>query len=67
MNLHIDADELKRLGAIFCQVTNWVPLVITDGLLTTGQNPASSGPGLSEGCGSVRCVSGLPTQMGIAS
>jgi putative intracellular protease/amidase len=38
-------DELKRLGAIFCQVTNWKPFVVTDGLLITGQNPASSGPG----------------------
>ena len=38
-------DELKSKGAIFCQVTNWVPFVVTDGLLITGQNPASSGPG----------------------
>ena len=38
-------DELKRLGAVFCRVSNWKPFVITDGLLITGQNPASSGQG----------------------
>jgi putative intracellular protease/amidase len=38
-------DELKSKGAIFCQVSDWEPLVVTDGLLVTGQNPASSGPG----------------------
>lgn len=35
-------DELKRLGAIFEQVTNWVPFAVVDGRLITGQNPASS-------------------------
>jgi putative intracellular protease/amidase len=38
-------DELKAKGAIFCQVSNWAPFVVTDGSLITGQNPASSGPG----------------------
>jgi putative intracellular protease/amidase len=38
-------DELKRLGAVFCQVSNWKPFEVTDGRLITGQNPASSGPG----------------------
>lgn len=37
-------DELLRLGATFCKVKNWGVYVITDGLLITGQNPASSGP-----------------------
>jgi len=37
-------DELKAKGAIYCQVANWNPLVVTDGTLITGQNPASSGP-----------------------
>jgi putative intracellular protease/amidase len=37
-------DELKRLGATFSKGANWEPHVVTDGLLTTGQNPASSGP-----------------------
>jgi putative intracellular protease/amidase len=35
-------DELLRLGAIFEKKANWQPFFITDGLLITGQNPASS-------------------------
>jgi putative intracellular protease/amidase len=35
-------DELKRLGAKFEKVPNWQPFSIVDGLLVTGQNPASS-------------------------
>lgn len=41
-------DELKAKGGIYSQKPNWTPYVITDGLLTTGQNPASSGPGALE-------------------
>ena len=37
-------DEMLRLGAIFSKKTNWAPHVVSDGLLITGQNPASSGP-----------------------
>lgn len=37
-------DELLRLGAVFSKVKNWGVHTVTDGLLTTGQNPASSGP-----------------------
>jgi putative intracellular protease/amidase len=37
-------DELKRLGGIFSKAADWSPYVVTDGLLITGQNPASSGP-----------------------
>ena len=37
-------DELLRLGAIYSKVKNWGVYTITDGLLITGQNPASSGP-----------------------
>jgi putative intracellular protease/amidase len=37
-------DELLRLGATFSKVQNWGIHVVTDGLLITGQNPASSGP-----------------------
>lgn len=37
-------DELKRLGADYSKVGNWQPYVRTDGLLITGQSPASSGP-----------------------
>lgn len=37
-------DELKRLGGRFEKVAIWVPFVITDGRLVTGQNPASSKP-----------------------
>jgi len=37
-------DEMLRLGAIFSKKANWAAHVVTDGLLTTGQNPHSSGP-----------------------
>ena len=37
-------DEMMRLGAVFSKVANWGVHVVTDGLLTTGQNPHSSGP-----------------------
>ncbi len=37
-------DEMLKLGAIFSKKANWAPHVVTDGLLTTGQNPHSSGP-----------------------
>ena len=37
-------DELLRLGATFSKVKNWGVQFVTDGLLITGQNPASSGP-----------------------
>ncbi|MFB8764107.1 hypothetical protein [Nocardiopsis alba] len=37
-------DELKRLGADYSKTGDWLPYVLTDGLLVTGQNPASSGP-----------------------
>ena len=37
-------DEMLKLGAVFTKKSNWVVHVISDGLLTTGQNPASSGP-----------------------
>ncbi len=35
-------DELLRLGAIFEKKADWQPFTITDGRLTTGQNPALS-------------------------
>lgn len=38
-------DELKRLGGLYEKVANWVPFVVTDERLVTGQNPASSKPG----------------------
>ncbi|MBR1174538.1 type 1 glutamine amidotransferase domain-containing protein [Bradyrhizobium sp. KB893862 SZCCT0404] len=37
-------DEMLRLGATFSKKANWVPHVVSDGLLITGQNPHSSGP-----------------------
>ncbi len=37
-------DMLKGSGATYTSVADWQPLVITDGLLVTGQNPASSEP-----------------------
>ncbi|WP_340313696.1 type 1 glutamine amidotransferase domain-containing protein [Rhizorhabdus argentea] len=37
-------DELRRLGGLFSKADDWVPYILSDGLLLTGQNPASSGP-----------------------
>jgi putative intracellular protease/amidase len=37
-------DELKAKGGIFSKTKDWGVHVVTDGLLITGQNPASSGP-----------------------
>ncbi|WP_193096753.1 type 1 glutamine amidotransferase domain-containing protein [Brevibacterium sp. FME17] len=37
-------DKLIQLGAEYSKVDDWQPYVIADGLLITGQNPASSGP-----------------------
>jgi putative intracellular protease/amidase len=35
-------DELKAKGGIYSKADDWAPYVVTDGLLITGQNPASS-------------------------
>jgi putative intracellular protease/amidase len=35
---------LKQHGGRYSKVADWQPHVVTDGLLITGQNPASSGP-----------------------
>ena len=37
-------DMLKQNGANYSKAGDWQPYVITDGLLITGQNPASSEP-----------------------
>ncbi|PWC11827.1 type 1 glutamine amidotransferase domain-containing protein [Brenneria roseae subsp. americana] len=37
-------DELKQKGGIYEKGPDWQPHVVTDGLLVTGQNPASSAP-----------------------
>jgi putative intracellular protease/amidase len=37
-------DEMLKLGATFSKTANWGVHVVSDGLLITGQNPASSGP-----------------------
>ena len=37
-------DELKTQGGIFSKVDDFHPYVVSDGLLITGQNPASSTP-----------------------
>ena len=41
-------DELKAQGALYSKAENWAPYVVTDGLLMTGQNPASAGPAATE-------------------
>lgn len=37
-------DELKARGGLYSKGPDWAPYVVSDGLLITGQNPASSGP-----------------------
>ncbi|WP_199443496.1 type 1 glutamine amidotransferase domain-containing protein [Umezawaea beigongshangensis] len=37
-------DELKALGGVYSKGEDWAPHVVRDGLLLTGQNPASSAP-----------------------
>ncbi|MDI5976130.1 type 1 glutamine amidotransferase domain-containing protein [Amycolatopsis magusensis] len=37
-------DELKHLGGTYSKGGDWEPYVVQDGLLITGQNPASSAP-----------------------
>jgi putative intracellular protease/amidase len=41
-------DEMLTLGATFSKVKNWGVYTVADGLLITGQNPASSGPAAVE-------------------
>jgi len=38
----LDEDELKRLGGLYEKTADWKSLVVVDGHLITGQNPASS-------------------------
>jgi len=40
-------DELKAKGGIYSKGDDWSPYVVSDGLLITGQNPASSAPAAS--------------------
>ena len=35
-------DMLQANGGIYSKIEDWAPYVVTDGLLVTGQNPASS-------------------------
>ncbi len=35
-------DMLKQHGGVYTRVADWAPYAVTDGLLITGQNPASS-------------------------
>lgn len=35
-------DEFKALGAQYIKGSDWLPFIVEDGLLVTGQNPASS-------------------------
>jgi len=37
-------DELTKLGGLYSKTGDWQPYVLQDGLLITGQNPASSAP-----------------------
>ena len=37
-------DELKSKGGLYSRGDDWSPYVVSDGLLITGQNPASSAP-----------------------
>jgi putative intracellular protease/amidase len=35
-------DELKRIGGVYEKAADWAPFAVVDGLVVTGQNPASS-------------------------
>jgi putative intracellular protease/amidase len=37
-------DMLKERGGMYSKAADWQPHVVRDGLLITGQNPASSAP-----------------------
>lgn len=37
-------DMLRKNGGQYAKADDWLPFVVTDGLLVTGQNPASSAP-----------------------
>ena len=37
-------DMLRQSAAVYTRAADWKPHVVTDGLLITGQNPASAGP-----------------------
>ncbi len=41
-------DRLKERGGVYSKAADFAPYVQVDGLLVTGQNPASSGPGAEE-------------------
>jgi putative intracellular protease/amidase len=41
-------DRLKERGSIYSKTASWVPYVQVDGMLVTGQNPASSEPAAEE-------------------
>ncbi|MDX5417693.1 MAG: type 1 glutamine amidotransferase domain-containing protein [Hymenobacteraceae bacterium] len=41
-------DRMKELGGNYSKGEDWQPHVVTDGLLITGQNPASSEPAAEE-------------------
>jgi putative intracellular protease/amidase len=47
-------DEMLKLGAVFSKVADWGVHVVSDGLLITGQNPASSGPAAKTLMGAVK-------------
>ena len=42
--LFLVEDMLNERGGVFSRVADWQPHVLTDGLLITGQNPASTAP-----------------------
>jgi putative intracellular protease/amidase len=35
-------DQLAAMGGVYQKVEDWNPLAVVDGLIITGQNPASS-------------------------
>ncbi|MBE0556243.1 MAG: type 1 glutamine amidotransferase domain-containing protein, partial [Proteobacteria bacterium] len=41
-------DKLKERGGVYSKGADWTPHVLVDGMLVTGQNPASSGPAAEE-------------------
>ena len=50
-------DMLKAKGGVYAKGPDWTPFVVADGLLITGQNPASSGPAAAALLGLLRRAS----------
>jgi putative intracellular protease/amidase len=54
-------DMLKERGGLYAKADDWQPFVVSDGLLVTGQNPASSEPAAKRLLETLRTAAPLAT------